>query len=161
MPVRIHRWRASAVAMLAALGLTVIGAATVGAKPSGRSDSGTAFVANTPKPGSLVYAAGFDQDKILGSGAILYAIKATTSAPGTIHVNAKSVTLFTANGSLKGTASATLTTTKSGVETVSNGKLSLTTGTGGQTGHSLKATFTGTGSVATLTFTFHYKGTYK
>jgi hypothetical protein len=50
---------------------------------------------------------------------------------------------------------------KVGDVTVSKGTSSLTHGTGGETGHSFKITFTGTGSITTGSYVFHYKGTYK
>jgi hypothetical protein len=147
--------------LLAACAIIGVGAGAVGAKSKGRADSGTAYVANTPKPGGLIFAAGFDQDKILGSTAILYQIKAEPNTPGTVKVVAKHVTLYTGKGSLTGTASATLTTPKTGPSIVSGGKLNLTKGFGDQKGHSLNATFTGSGSLTGVTFTFKYKGTYK
>jgi hypothetical protein len=148
-------------AILVAAGVLAIAAGGAGATSAGRADSGTAYVANTPKPGTLVYAAGFNHDKILGDGAVLYAISATPSTPGVFHLSTKHVTLYTGTGSLTGSATATLTQTKSGKAVISNGKLKLTRGAGSQKGHSLIATFTGTGSVSKLVFVFHYKGTYR
>ncbi len=147
-------------AMLVVVGVLAIGAGGAGATSSGRADSGTAWVANTPKPGALVYAAGFNHDKILGDGAVEYAITATSSSPGVYHLSTKHVTLFTPTGSLSGSATATLTQLANGSASVSEGKLMLTKGAGSQKGHSLTATFTGTGSIQKLAFTFRYKGTY-
>jgi hypothetical protein len=158
---RLTRSITAAAGLLAVCATLVIGAGAVGARSAGRADSGTAYVANTPKPGGLVYAAGYNQDKILGNGAILYVIKATPNTPGTLKVTARSVALYTNRGSLTGTATATLTVGTSGSAVISAGKLHLTKGFGTQKGHSMEATFTGTGSVSALAFVFHYKGTYK
>jgi hypothetical protein len=149
------------LAVIATVGFTAA-AGSARTHATGKSDSGTAWVAETQKPGNLLYTAGYDQDKVLGAGAILYEIKATPTKNGTIKVAAKTVTLYTATGSLTGTATATLTAnTKTGKESVTGGKLNLGKGAGSLKGHSLTATFTGTGSLKTLTFTFHYTGTYK
>lgn len=159
--MKLTRLTVGASAAIAVSAASVLAAGSVGAKSAGRPDSGTAYVANTPKQGTYVYAAGYNQDKILGKGSILYVIKATPSKPGTISVKTKSVTLYTATGSLSGTGSATLTTAANGTATVSGGKLNLSQGFGSLKGHSLLATFTGTGSITALSFVFNYKGTYK
>lgn len=159
--MKLTRLTVGASAAIAVSAASVLAAGSVGAKSAGRPDSGTAYVANTPKQGTYVYAAGYNQDKILGKGSILYVIKATSSKPGTISVKTKSVTLYTATGSLSGTGSATLTTAANGTATVSGGKLNLSKGSGSLKGHSLLATFTGTGSITALSFVFNYKGTYK
>jgi hypothetical protein len=159
--VRLTRLTVGASAAMAVTAASVLAAGTVGAKSVGRPDSGTAYVANTPKKGNYVYAAGYNQDKILGNGSILYVIKATPSTPGTISVKTKSVALYTGTGSLSGTATATLTQAANGSSTISAGKLTLNKGAGSLKGHSLVATFTGTGSITSLAFVFKYKGTYK
>ena len=155
-----------ALGALTAVGAVAVAAGSVAAtSSSGKQTTGTAYVAGTPKPGSLVYVAGFNTDKVLGPGAVTYALKALPGrASGTIKVNARLVTLWTAKGSLSGTGSATLTITnspKTGDATVSGGKLKLTHGTGALAGHSLTATFTGKGNVGAGAYVFHYKGTYK
>ena len=68
--------------------------------------------------------------------------------------------MYSKTGSLKGTLSATVTLSGT-TETFSNGKINLPRGAGSQKGHSLAATFTGTGSASSNQFTLHYKGTYK
>jgi hypothetical protein len=164
--VHIRR-RAGAVAGLAIM--VVAGGATAGAIAAsgggGRQTSGTAYLAATPRTTKgLVYYAGFNSDKILGPGAATYTIKPTSATNGTITARAKKVTLWTQTGTLSGTGTATLHITnkpKTGDDTVTAGKLKLTHGTGGQTGHSVVATFTGTGNIATGQYVFHYKGTYK
>jgi hypothetical protein len=78
------------------------------------------------------------------------------------------VTIYTRNGSLSGTGSGVLTVTNSpnpGDATVTNGKLLLNHGTGRMAGHSLRATFSGTGNIGSATvpdsYTFRYKGVYR
>jgi hypothetical protein len=163
----IRRWRAATAAVVATSVVIVAGAAAVGAKPNpggGKSTSGTVYIASTPRPSSLVYAAGNVVDKVLGEDAITFTIKPIGNAAGTITAKAQKVTLWTRKGSISGTGSALLTITnhpKVGDVTVSKGTASLTNGTGGETGHSFKITFTGTGSLTTGSYTFHYKGKYK
>jgi hypothetical protein len=144
--------------------LGVAGAAS-GAGGGGRATSGTAWLAATPHSGAgLVYYAGFNSDKLLGPGATTYTIKPTSTKSGTVLAKAKKVTLWTSNGTLSGTGTATLTITnkpKSGDDTVTGGKIRLTQGTGGQAGHSLVGTFTGKGNIVSGSYVFHYKGTYK
>lgn len=161
------RRRAGAVA-----GLTImvaVASATAGAiAASGggsRQTSGTAYLGATPRTTKgLVYYAGFNSDKVLGPGATTYTIKPTSATSGSIIATAKKVTLWTQTGTLSGTGTATLHITnkpKTGDDTVAGGKIKLTHGTGGQTGHSLVGTFTGTGNIVTGQYVFHYKGTYK
>ena len=69
-------WRIAAAALVAALGLTVVGVATVGAKSAGKSDSATAWVAVTHTVGKTLYLAGNVTDKVLGKGSITYTVKA-------------------------------------------------------------------------------------
>ena len=78
-------WRIAAAALVAALGLTVVGVATVGAKSAGESDGATAWVAVTHTVGKTLYLAGNVSDKVLGKGAITYTVKAGIGTkPGTI-----------------------------------------------------------------------------
>jgi hypothetical protein len=161
------RSRAGVVAALAII--VAVASAAAGAIAAsgggGRKTSGTAYLASTPRttPG-LVYYAGFNSDKVLGQGAVTYTIKPTSATSGTITATAKKVTLWTSNGTLSGTGTATLHITnqpKAGDDTVTNGKIKLTHGTGGQAGHSLVATLTGSGNIVSGQYVFHYKGTYK
>ena len=161
------RRRVGAVAALAIM--VTVASATAGAIAasggSARQTSGTAYLAATPRTSKgLVYYAGFNSDKVLGHGAATYTIKPTTARSGTITAAAKKVTLWTSNGTLSGTGTATLHITnkpKTGDDTVTGGKLKLTHGTGGQAGHSILATFTGAGNIVSGEYVFHYKGTYK
>ncbi len=162
--LRSSRWP---LALAAVLAVTAVGAGTVGAKTSkkGKATSGTVYVAQTPQTNSsLEYLAGAGTDKVLGSVAITYTIKASPKPNGSVKVTAKKVTLWTKTGTLSGTGSATLTVTNTpapGDAAVSNGVVNLTKGTGGQKGHTFKVKFTGTGSAVSGTYTFKYTGTYK
>jgi hypothetical protein len=152
--------RIATAALVAALGLTVVGVATVGAKSAGKSDSATAWVAVTHTVGSTLYLAGNTTDKVLGKGAVTYAIKAGTgSKPGTIKTSG-TVTVFGKTGSLSGSVQGSEATTSSGSVT-ETGKLDLNHGTGGQKGHSYVGTYTGTGMSAIGPFVFHTTATYK
>lgn len=145
------------VCALLAMGATAL--AATGKK--GKADSGLQHVAVTHSSGGFNYSAGDGTDKVLGTTAVTYKLKLTSSKPGTFKVTAKPVVLYTATGTLRGTGSATLTIATGGAATVSNGKLLLLTGTGAQKGHSFVGTFSGSGSAVTGAYTFHYKGTYK
>ena len=156
-----RRTSTAVVAALAALAISAVGVATVGATSAGRADSGISYVAVTHSVGSTLYAAGNTNDKLLGSAAVTYTIKAGTgSTPGTIRVTATRVTVYTATGSVWGKSAGTEMTNSDGTVSL-NGTLTLTHGTGGQKGHSFIGTFTGTGKTATGPFVFHTKGHYK
>ncbi len=126
------------------------------------------YVGQAPKPSSLVYDAGFIQDKVLGQGAVTFVTKAIASPAGAITIKSKPVTIYTPNGSLSGTGSGILTITnqpKPGDAVVTGGKLVLNHGTGRLAGHSLRATFSGTGNIGGAnipdSYTFRYKGVYR
>jgi hypothetical protein len=148
-------------------GLGLVGSA-VGASGGGKRTSGTVYVAQAPKPSSLVYDSGFAYDKVLGPGAVTFVTKALASPSGAITIKSKPVTLYTPNGSLSGTGSGVLTITNRpspGDATVTDGKLLLNHGTGRLAGHSLRATFSGTGNIGGPNtpdfYTFRYKGVYR
>jgi hypothetical protein len=145
---------------LAACAFVAISAAGVGAKSKSRADSGTAYISIVHQSGQLEYAAGYNVDKLFGATGVTYVVSVGVSKPGVYLIKAKTVTLYTADGALTGTGSATQTITPTAV-TVTNGKLSLTHGSGGQKGHSMIATFTGTYDPKTSVYTFHYKGNYQ
>jgi hypothetical protein len=150
------RWRAAKLAVAAAIAL---GAAPTVSAAAGRPDSGTAWVSATHIDGSLIWLSGDVSDKILGRAAIVYQTTVQpATTPGTVKVNARSVTLYTKNGSLTGTGSGAETTDAQGTTTISDGQLKLTRGTGKLAGHSLKGTFTGTFTNGIYTFT--YTATY-
>jgi hypothetical protein len=146
------------VALIAAIGAS----ADATARPRARADRGSAAVATTPlTAGATQYVAGFDTDAILGRGAITYVITAIpTTAKGKFSLVAHNVVLYTGTGELRGTATATLTASAGGQATVTEGRLTLTTGRGSLAGHSLRASFSGTGRLGGG-YTFTYHGTYR
>jgi hypothetical protein len=162
---RFTRSLTAAGGLIAVAALIAFGAAGVGAKSSGKADSGTLWFASSPRStSSLLYVGGQDADKVLGAGAVTFTIKPTVNPSGTITVKVLSATLWSSTGSLNGKGSALLTITNKpamGDSTVSKGKASLTKGTGALKGHSLTITFTGSGQVSGALYTLHYKGTYK
>jgi hypothetical protein len=150
---------------IACLGLT---GSAIGASGRGKPTSGTVYVGEAPKPGSLVYDAGFFYDKVLGPGAVTFVTKALVSSRGAITIRSQPVRLYTPSGSLSGTGSGLLTITNKphpGDATVTNGKLLLNHGTGRLAGHSLRATFSGRGNIGGTrvpdSYTFRYKGVYR
>lgn len=172
-PIQGTRRHVRVVMARAACGLGVLIAgvglagSAIGAS-GGRPTRGTVYVGQAPKPGSLVYNAGFIYDKVLGQGAVTFITKPLAGPSGTVIVKSKPVTVYTANGSLSGTGTGVLTVTNSphpGDASVTKGKLLLTHGTGALAGHSLRATFTGTGSIGGPNvpdfYTFRYKGVYR
>jgi hypothetical protein len=160
---QIMRGRASRLAALGlavACGASVLGVGGAGASGAGKADSATLYVAVTHSVGSTLYAAGNSTDKLLGTGAITYKIKAGTGAkPGTIKTSG-TVTTYGTGGSLSGTTSGTETTKANGT-VVETGKFDLNKGTGSSKGHTYVGTFSGTGKTAEGPFVFHVKGTYK
>jgi hypothetical protein len=159
--IRRTRSLAATVGALGAIALLSLAGTAIGAATKGKADSGTSYVAITHTGGGYEYTAGNNTDKILGVGAITYKLKLGLSKPGVYTVTAKPVVAYTPTGSLTGTGAATLTVDKNGTATITGGKLNLTKGAGSQKGHSLVATFTGTGNVAAGVYKFTYKGTYK
>jgi hypothetical protein len=164
--VRVITARTAFCLGVAIAGLGFAGSA-IGAAGGGTPTSGTAYVAQAPKPSSLVYDAGFIYDKVLGRGVVTFVTKALASPTGVITIKSKPVTIYTPNGSLSGTGSGVLTITNKpnpGDATVTDGKLLLNHGTGRLAGHSLRATFSGTGNIGGTNapdyYTFRYKGVY-
>ena len=154
----------SAIAgMIGACALVAITAATVGAKSKskGKADSGVVYFAITHSAGGKEFAAGNDSDKLFGTGAVTYVVKISSATSGTFKITIKPTTSYYSNGTLTGTATATLTLGAGGAATISNGKLTEAAGTGAQKGHSLTATFNGTGNATTGLYKVIYKGTYK
>jgi hypothetical protein len=151
--------------VLAVSVLIALGASIVGAKPretsNARAVSGTAYLADTPKPGHYAYVTGYFHDTTLGDGVLLFVIRARAAKPGPMTISAKSVTLYTASGSLSGGASTSVTITNFGPVGVSLGRLDLTQGAGSLKGHSLKASFCGLGNWKTRTGTLMYSGTLR
>ena len=151
---------ATIVAVLASAALVVFGVGAVGAKTSGKKDSGIVYAAETYSKNGIQYVAGNAKDKLFGNQAVTYALKIGPGTPGTFHVKAKRVTTWSKTGSLSGTATATLIVNPDGTATITNGKLKETKGTGTQKGHRFVAAFSGTGTVSSGRFIFKYKGRY-
>ncbi|MDQ6821489.1 MAG: hypothetical protein M3076_14335 [Actinomycetota bacterium] len=159
------RWLAAA--LVGALALTAIGAGVVSAKPKpkGKHDSGKVYGAITHTNGNMDFIAGSSTDKLLGAGAVTYP-STITASNGVVHLTVRPVVSWYANGSLSGTAKATLTFTATSLTI--KGTLTETKGTGALKGHSFVGTFTGY-STNTDTppapgkgpFIFNYTGTYK
>lgn len=155
------RSRTGAAAVLAIAALVAVSAHSVGARSSGKADSGVVYFAVTHTVGSKQYAAGNAQDKLFGPGAVTYVNVAKGTPSGTIKVTTKPVVLFFKDGTLTGAATSTLTVGKNGSATITNGKLTAAHGTGAQKGHSFVDTFTGTGNITTSAYKITYKGTYR
>jgi hypothetical protein len=146
------------IAVIAILALSLTGAAFAAKKA--KQTSGVVYAGPTHAEGKDLYVSGDFKDKLLGRGAIVYVTQASsTQQAGVYNVTAKSVTLYTTKGTLTGTGSGVQTIHADGTSDVSNGKASLTTGTGAYKGHSLKVTFSGPYKNGVYTFT--YQGTYK
>jgi hypothetical protein len=159
-----RRLSVAAASLVAIAGLVAIGQALGATATAGKRTRGTAWVGQAPKPGSLVFSAGFVKDSVLGNGAVTFTTKPIPGAHGTIKIDSKLVTIWTAKGSLSGTGTATLTVTNKpnvGDDTVSGGRLLLTRGTGEMAGHSVRATFSGGGNLNTGRYVFKYAGVYK
>lgn len=165
--IRLTRSMAGPAGLVGVCALLVVGAGGSAAQASagkptlhrGRADSGIAYLAITRSQSvQLEYAAGEDQDKVLGTGASTYTIKAVISKTG-IHLTVKPVVFYTANGSLTGTATGTATVKATG-ETI-KGTLSLTRGRGGQKGHSLVGSFSAQSDSTFKFLTLTYYGLYR
>jgi hypothetical protein len=152
-----HSRVATGVATILA-GLTLVAGAAQAATPKVKtSDPSTTYASITHTGGGLQFAAGNYADKLFKTGAITYSLKLVPNTNGTITVKVPSVVLYTGTGSLSGTATATVTIQNS-IETITNGKLNLTKGTGALKGDAFKGTFTGTGDLSKNLIVFHTKG---
>ena len=149
---------AAALAAACAVALVAVLVNAAGAATKGKQDSGTSYAGVVYQKGKTLYAAGYSFDKLFGQIAVTYVTTVAAGTTGTIKVNASPVTQYTANGTLVGTASAVQNLATGAV---SDGKLNLTRGTGGQKGHSFTGTFSGAYDSSTHVYTFHYQGTYK
>jgi hypothetical protein len=153
----------SIVAIAGVVGVSALlasGAGAVGAS-AGKPDSGVIYFATTHSAHGITYAAGNATDSLFGTEAVTYAIRTAPTRTGSIQVTAKPVTTWTKTGTLSGTATSTLTVAANGKATFTNGKVSETKGTGTLKGHTLTATFTGSGDTKTGTYQIKYKGNYK
>lgn len=156
-----RRFAIATAGMLTALALTTVSAGALAANSKSKSVTGTAYVGENHVVGAIHYFAGPTSDNVLGSGAITFPSPITVTPGGVVQFSSSQVTLFTKTGSLSGTASADVTASSATQAAVTNGKLSLTKGTGAEKGHSLVGTFTGTGNPSTTEYVFNYKATYK
>jgi hypothetical protein len=151
------------VALTVALGACVwVGATAAWAKPvrKGRADSGVVYFGVTHTANGNQYAAGNTEDKLLGAGAVTYVIQLSRTPAGGFEMTSKPVTLFFSNGTLTGTATATVTPGAGGT-TLTGGRLLAARGTGGQKGHSVTASFQGVGNPVAGTYKLTYTGVYK
>jgi hypothetical protein len=148
-----------AIGLVAATAATA-GAVTASSASKGKSTSGTVYAALVHTVGKTEYAAGLVSDKVLGKGAVEFALNVGEGTKAGSLEGKGSVTVFTATGQLQGTDSVTINTTSTGV-TFTGGKLNLTKGEGLQKGHSFVGTFTGTAKSIAGPYTFLDKGTYK
>jgi hypothetical protein len=155
MTSQLKHFRLMAVAAMLAVGVSGVAAAATKREHT----HGVAWVTITHTAGQDHYIAGDFQDSKLGRGAIVYVSRVSaTSTPGTFHVNAIKITVYTTRGSLQGTGSADDVITPSSA-TVTNGTFSLTKGTGAYKGHTFKGTFGGPAKQGVYTFT--YKAVYR
>jgi hypothetical protein len=156
---KLTRLRAAVIAVLSGCAAIGVAATAVGAPGSGKPDSGTAYLAIVHQSGKTLYVSGYDFDKLFGQTGVSFVATAGPGKPGTVKVTGRKVTLYTSTGTLVGTGTATEVVTATSV-TIKDGKLKLTHGTGGQAGHSLTATFTGSQDTKTGILTYHYKALY-
>jgi len=153
--------RRVATGMLVAVAVGGISVSAVGAKSATRTDKGTAEIGETSLKGKLHYEAGSFKDKVLGNGALTFTTTIAIKPGGVVHFDSKSLTFWTKTGSLAGHVSADIHASSATSATVTNGKISLTKGTGGQKGHSLVGTFTGKGNPTSTEYSFAFKAKYK
>jgi hypothetical protein len=152
--------RLGGAVLLAVAVVVVVIVLMAGATPV-RPDSGMVYVSIVHRTKMGAFAVGDNTDKILGDGAATYSLTLHRVEPSTATFKLTStVVLYSPSGSLTGTASATMTVSAK-AETFTNGELSLKDGIGSEKGHSLIATFTGTGSLSANVYVFNYKGAYK
>ena len=147
--------------VVAGVALLVLGTSALAAATKGKPDSSKLHLAITHAAGGFNYSAGDGTDKVLGPVVVTYKLKPVARG-NKIKVTVPKARLWVANGTLSGTASADLTVIDAkGDAKLTNGKFSLTKGTGGQRGHSEVGTFTGRGNVNGGVYTLVTKGTYK
>jgi hypothetical protein len=137
-----------------------VGAGVGSAKqaPRAKADHGYAYFSITHSQGGYQYAAGQGGDKVLGSVAFTYRVKLAPGKTGTIDLRVTPVTLYAWNGTLSGTATAV---EDLATGAITDGRISLTRGTGGERGHVFKGTFAGRADLAANQFEYTYKGIYR
>jgi hypothetical protein len=157
---KLPRSLAATAGLIATCALIAIGAGAVGAKSRGKPVHGVVYFAITHTANGKEYAAGNGTSSLFGTEAVTYVITVGRTPTGSIKVTANPVTTWGKLGTLTGTATSTLTVSGT-TETFSNGKLSQTKGTGAWVGHSITATFSGSGNTTTGLLKITYRGTYK
>lgn len=145
--------------LVTVLAVGVSGVALAKPAEQARKTSGVIYAGITHAEDSGIYVSGDFKDKLLGRGAIVYVVNASSVEPGTLLVKAKQITIYTRRGSLRGKGQATETINPDGTHTVSDGTFRLKKGTGAYKGHKLKGTFDGTYEDGV--YTFEYKGRYR
>jgi hypothetical protein len=160
---KVTKLRAAVIGALGVAAVAVVATSAFGATGGGKPDKGVIHFATTYTAGGITYAAGNAKDTLFGNEAVTYAIKTQATPTGPVKITAKPVTTWGKTGTLTGTATATLTVTNAttGDATITNGKVKATKGTGGWTGHTLAATFSGSGNIKTGAYKITYTGTYK
>jgi hypothetical protein len=142
---------------VAALLLTLAVAAPAAAQQA-RQTTGTVWAGANHSEGSVLFVSGDFRDRVLGRGAIVYQTTVRPdTAPGSVRITARRITLFSEQGTLTGTGAATQTTAPDGTATISDGTFSLTRGTGSLRGRRMRGTLTGT--FRDGVFTFQYRAT--
>jgi hypothetical protein len=155
----IGRGRRALFVLLVAALLAVSLSGVALAKP-GKGTSGVIYASANHTEGSDLYVSGDFNDTLLGRGAIVYVVQASSGPePNSVLVKADKITVFTTRGSLTGTGQAIQTFNPDGSSTVSGGTFKLKKGTGDYKGHKLTGTFDGT--FINGVYTFNYVGTYK
>jgi hypothetical protein len=153
--------RLTGLLFLSLIAVLAFGLSGIAAAKPAKSTSGVIYASANHQEGTDIYVSGDFKDKLLGRGAIVYVVQASSGpTPGSVLVTADKITIYTTKGSLKGTGQATQTFNADGTATISDGTFKLTKGTGAYKGHTLKGTFTGTYGTDFI-FTFNYTGKYK
>ncbi len=153
--------RRATAGALVAVAVGAIGVSTVGAKSAGKADKGTVEIGETSVKGSVHYEAGSFTDKLFKNGAVTFTTTLSVKPGGVVHFDSKKLTFWTPTGALTGHVSADIHAASVTSATVTNGKISLTKGSGAQKGHSLVGTFTGVGNPRSTEYQFAFKATYK
>jgi hypothetical protein len=157
---KFARSLAVGVSLLASTAAICVGASAASAKSGPITYRGTSYISIVHQQGKWLYGAGYSVDKLFGTSTALYVVAIGPEGPGAFFFRARRATIFTRDGSVSGTGSATEVVLPSGDSRIKNGKLSLTHGSGGLAGHRLTATFTGSYSAKTKIIIFHYRATY-
>ena len=146
-------------AVLTVLAVAVPTAALAGQSRQARQTSGVVYASVTHTEGRDVYVSGDFRDRVLGRGAIVYVTNVgDPNQQGTVEITARRLTIYTTNGSIRGTGKANQTTQGTNV-TVTDGTYRLTRGTGAYRGMRFTGTFTG--QLTNGVYRFEYRGTIR